>query len=60
MADNVQMLTSICEVCKNDNAVYSYYKGNDKTGDILVGEENYIPVCRSCYERLINNKEKNM
>ena len=26
-ADNVKMLTSICEVCKNDNAVYSYFKG---------------------------------
>lgn len=35
IADNIKMMTSICEICKNDNAVYSYYKGN-KTKDIVV------------------------
>lgn len=35
IADNVKMMTSICEICKNDNAVYSYFKGN-KTKDIVV------------------------
>ena len=50
------MLTSICEECKSDNAIYTYYKGENKTGDILVGEDCYIPVCRKCYERLTSNK----
>lgn len=53
MSDNVQILTSICEICKNDNAIYTYYTGKEKNGDILVGEENYIPVCRNCYEKLL-------
>ena len=26
IADNVKMMTAICEICKNDNAVYSYLK----------------------------------
>ena len=53
MSDNVQMLTAVCEVCRNENAIYTYYKGTNKSGDILVGEKDYIPVCRKCYERLV-------
>ena len=53
VSDNVQMLTSICEVCKNDNAIYSYCK-EKKDSDILVGDSQYIPVCRNCYDKLVN------
>lgn len=35
IADNIKMMTAICEICKNDNAVYSYFKGN-KMQDIIV------------------------
>lgn len=52
VSDNVQMLTSICEICKNDNAIYTYCKEH-KDGDILVGDSQYLPVCRSCYQKLI-------
>ena len=52
VSDNVQMLTSICEICKNDNAIYTYCK-EVKEGDILVGDSQYLPVCRSCYQKLI-------
>ena len=55
MADNVQMMTSICEICKNENAIFSYFKGN-KNCDVYVGDSEYIPVCRNCYNKLINNK----
>ena len=51
VSDNVQMLTSICEVCKNDNAIYTYCK-ESKEGDILIGDSQYMPVCRNCYENL--------
>lgn len=53
MSDNVHMLTSICENCREDNAIYTYFKGGEKSGDILVGEDCYIPVCRKCYDKLI-------
>lgn len=59
MSDNVQMLTAVCEVCHNDNAIYTYFKGENKTGDVLVGDECYMPLCRKCYEKLING-EKNV
>lgn len=54
LADNVQMMTSICEVCKNDSAIFSYFKGN-KTNDIYIGDSEYIPVCRNCYNKLNKN-----
>lgn len=57
MSDNVQILTSVCEVCRNDNAIYTYYTGGEKKGDILVGEDCYIPVCRKCYDKLMKEKE---
>ncbi len=56
MSDNVQMLTAVCENCRNDNAIYTYYTGTSKKGDILVGEDCYIPLCRKCYEKLTNEK----
>jgi thymidine kinase len=52
MADNIQMLTAICEICKNDNAVFSYYKGG-KSQEIVIGSSQYIPTCRKCYEELL-------
>ena len=51
IADNIKMMTSICEICKNDNAVFSYFKGK-KDQDIVIGDGEYIPVCRKCYEKL--------
>ena len=56
IADNINMMTAICEVCKNDNAIYSYYKGKKDT-DILIGDSEYIPVCRSCYEKLMKENK---
>ena len=57
MADNVQMLTAVCEVCHNDNAIYTYFKGKNKTRDVLVGDNCYMPLCRKCYEKLINENK---
>lgn len=51
IADNIEMLTAVCEVCKNDNAVYSYFKGGKKE-EIVIGDSEYMPVCRKCYEKL--------
>ena len=51
IADNIKMMTSICEICKNDNAVFSYFKGK-KDQDIVIGDGEYIPVCRKCYEKM--------
>lgn len=54
VSDNVQTMTSICEICKRENAIFSYYKLGDKSGDIKIGDSEYIPVCRACYNELKN------
>ena len=54
LADNVQMMTSICEICKNESAIFSYFKGK-KDSDVFIGDSEYIPVCRSCYNKLTKN-----
>lgn len=51
LADNVQLLTSVCEICKSENAIFSYYKGH-KNYDVQIGDSEYIPVCRKCYNEL--------
>ena len=55
IADNVNMLTAICSNCKNENAVYSFFKGN-KNQEIVIGDEEYMPLCRHCYEELNGKK----
>lgn len=58
MSDNVQMLTSVCENCRSEEAIFTYFKGKKKESDILVGDEGlYIPVCRKCYEKLMNENK---
>ena len=57
IADKIEIMTSICDICKSDDAIYTYYNGK-KDEDILIGDSEYIPVCRSCYNYLIEHKEK--
>lgn len=51
LADNVNMLTAICEECKCENAIFSFYKGK-KDQEIVIGNSEYLPVCRNCYNKL--------
>lgn len=30
MSDNVQMLTSVCENCRSEEAIFTYFKGKQK------------------------------
>lgn len=56
-SDNVRMMTAHCECCKQREAIYTYCTV-EKIGDILVGEDMYMPVCSECYIKLMNNKNK--
>lgn len=54
IADNIEIMTSICEICKSEEAIFTYFKGKKDT-DIVVGDTQYIPVCRHCYNNLSKN-----
>lgn len=51
-------LTAICSKCKEDNATYSFYLGNDKDGKtVLVGDKNYIPLCTEDWSKAMAERE---
>lgn len=54
-SDNVKMMTARCECCGKD-AIYTFCT-IEKTDDILVGEDMYIPVCADCYTKLMNKRK---
>ena len=56
IADKVEKCVAICNDCAEENAVYSYFLGQ-KNVDIVVGNNEYIPLCRKCYtKRLAESK----
>ena len=55
-ADKVTKLKSLCTICKNGKeAIFSYRKTND-TNQVLIGSDNYLPLCRNCYNNKTNDK----
>ncbi len=56
IADIVEKRTAICIDCKHD-ATHSFFLGN-KSEDVLVGDREYIPLCRECWSRRMNMKKK--
>lgn len=50
LCDKVTKLTSLCSKCKNGtHGIFSMRLTSEKT-QTVVGSDNYIPVCRNCYE----------
>jgi thymidine kinase len=49
LCDNVHKLKSLCSLCKDGTpGIFSMRLTNEKE-QIVVGSDNYIPVCRKCY-----------
>jgi thymidine kinase len=50
LCDKVTKLTSLCSICKNGtHGIFSLRLTKEKQ-QMLIGSDNYIPVCRHCYE----------
>ena len=55
LCDKVTKFTSLCSLCKNGTpGIFSMRLTNEKK-QTIVGTENYIPVCRECYNKLTIN-----
>jgi thymidine kinase len=56
LCDKVTKMTSLCGICKNGTpGIFSLRLTKEKE-QFLIGSDNYIPVCRECYEKNnINN-----
>jgi thymidine kinase len=51
ICDKVYKLTSLCSLCKNGNKGVFSMRLTDEKEQTVVGANNYIPVCRLCYEK---------
>ena len=48
ICDRVTHLHSWCSICKKNPALFSHRLTNE-TEKIIIGSDNYIPVCRTCW-----------
>ena len=49
LSDEIVKLTSLCMVCKRRAGIFSH-RLSSNTDQILIGNDQYIPVCRGCYK----------
>jgi thymidine kinase len=56
MCDKVIKLNSLCGICKNGNpGIFSKRISSEMTQTVIGGSDKYIPVCRICYEKDIED-----
>lgn len=51
LCDKITKLTSLCLMCKDGCPGIFSKRITNETEQTVVGYENYIPVCRSCYDK---------
>jgi len=51
LCDKVTKLTSLCSICKNGKPGIFSKRITSEKEQTIVGFDNYIPVCRYCYEQ---------
>jgi thymidine kinase len=49
--DKITKLTSLCSLCKDGTKGIFSLRLTKETEQMVIGAENYIPVCRTCYEK---------
>ena len=47
--DKVCKLTSLCSICRNGKEAIFSFRTTSETDQIVIGSDNYIPLCRTCY-----------
>lgn len=51
LCDKVTKLTSLCSICKDGTPGIFSKRISSETAQTVVGSDNYIPVCRFCYDK---------
>lgn len=49
--DHIIKFHSTCHLCKNDNAIFSH-RVTDEDTLTVIGSDNYIPLCRNCFNNI--------
>ena len=50
LCDTITKLTSLCNICKNGNLGIFSKRITNEIEQTVIGSNNYIPVCRTCYD----------
>ena len=53
--DKVSKLRSLCSECKNGNKGVFSFRSTEETSQVVIGSDNYKPLCRNCYKSKISN-----
>ena len=48
--DKVCKLTSLCSICRNGKEAIFSFRTTRETDQIVIGSDNYMPLCRACYQ----------
>ena len=48
--DKVCKLTSLCSICRNGKEAIFSFRTTCETNQIVIGTDNYLPLCRTCYQ----------
>lgn len=48
--DKVTKLNSLCARCKNGTSAQFSHRVSEEEGQVVIGSDNYIPLCRKCYQ----------
>ena len=51
LCDKVTKMTSLCGNCRNGTPAIFSRRITTETTQFLIGSDNYIPVCRACYDK---------
>ena len=57
-ADVIEKLNAICSLCKDGTPALHSYRVSDSHDRILIGSNNYLPLCRTCYNSKMVSKTK--
>ena len=55
--DNICKLKSLCSECRDGTPGLFSYRITNEVDQVVIGVDNYKPLCRECYRRLIIEKE---
>ena len=54
--DNVYKIHSLCSSCKDGTRGIFTFRLSNETEQVVIGSDNYIPVCRNCFIKLSKKK----
>lgn len=50
LCDKITKLTALCSICKDGTPAIHSFRRTAESGQLVIGSDNYIPLCRKCYQ----------